>query len=85
MEEHRYPLAQYWRFRAEFLLECWQATAQSIEDLLEGNTLASGRRPFVLVYRNGVELWSRPQQILRFRDDEAATAKGVSERHPSTP
>jgi hypothetical protein len=60
MEEHRFSPAQYWRFRAEFLLEFWQAEPHSIEDLMEGRTPAPGRRPFVLVYRNGVELWSRP-------------------------
>ena len=68
MEDHCYSLTEYWRFRAEFLLEWWQATPQSSEDLLEGHTPPPGRRPFLLVYRNGVELWSRPAPQLRFRD-----------------
>jgi hypothetical protein len=70
MEDYCYSPAQYWRFRAEFLLEGWQAQPHAIEDLLEGRTLAAGRRPFVLVYQNGVELWSRPQQPpMRFREE----------------
>jgi hypothetical protein len=70
MEEHGFSPTQYWRFRAEFLLECWQGEPHSIEDLLEGRTLAAGRRPFILVYRQGVELWSRPPRPpMRFRED----------------
>ena len=68
MEDYRYSLAQYWQFRAEFLLEWWKAEPQSIEDLLEGHTPPAGPRSFLLVYRNGVELWSRPAPQLRFRD-----------------
>ena len=70
MEDYRYSPAQYWRFRAEFLLEWWQATPQSIEGLLEESTVAAGRRLFVLVYRQGLELWSRPPRPpMRFRED----------------
>src|SRR5215831_4746991 len=36
MEDYRYSLAQYWQFRAEFLLEGWQAEPHSIDGLLEG-------------------------------------------------
>ena len=66
--EDRYSPSQYWQFRSEFLLEGWQAEPHSIEGLLEGRILAAGRRPFVLVYREGMELWSRPAPQLRFRD-----------------
>ena len=69
MEEHRYSATQYWRFRAEFLLEFWKAESHEIGDLLEGCTLAAERRPFVLVYRQGVELWSPPRPPMRFRED----------------
>src|SRR5262245_26659897 len=58
MEDFRFSPAQYWQFRAGFLHEWWEAMPHAIEDVLEGRTLAPGRRPFVLVYQNGVELWS---------------------------
>jgi hypothetical protein len=75
MEDYCYSLAQYWQFRSEFLLEGWQAEPHSIDDLLEGRTVADGRRLFVLVYRNGVELWSRPAPQLRFRDPNESAYK----------
>ena len=83
MEEHRYSASQYWRFRAECLLEGWRAEPHSIEDLLEGRTLAAGRRPFVLVYRHGIELWSRPQPVLRFREDEEPACEDHRYSHSS--
>jgi hypothetical protein len=84
MEEHGFSPAQYWRFRAEFLLEFWQAEPHSIEDLLEGRALAAGRRPFVLVYQNGVELWSRPPRpSAHFREDEEPACE--DHRYSSSP
>jgi hypothetical protein len=84
MEEHGFSPAQYWRFRAEFLLQFWQAEPHAIEDLLEGRTLAAGRRPFVLVYREGLELWSRPPRPpTRFREDEEPACEATSQySHP---
>jgi len=79
MEDHGFSSTEYWRFRAEFLLEWWKAKPHSIEDVLEGRTLGAGRRPFVLVYKQGVELWSRPPQApMRFREDEASAEIGVA-------
>ena len=84
MEDYRFSPAQYWQFRAQFLLEFWKAEPDSIEDLLEGRTLAPGRRPFVLVYRQGVELWSRPPApLMRFREGEVSAEIGLSEERHS--
>jgi hypothetical protein len=78
MEDYRFSPAQYWQFRAEFLLEFWQAEAHAIEDLLEGRTVAPGRRPFVLVSLSRV--WScgagrpvRPRIFARTRSRPAKT------------
>jgi hypothetical protein len=88
MEDHRYSPSQYWQFRAEFLLEYWKAESHEIGDLLEGCTLAAERRPFVLVYRQGVELWSRPPRPpMRFREDRESIEQDTRDvaRQDGTP
>jgi hypothetical protein len=80
LEDYRFSPARSWEFRDGFLLEWWKAEPYAIEDLLEGRALPPGRRPFVLVYAQGLELWSRPPQArLRFRDEEEAAEIGWSE------
>ena len=84
LEDYRFSPAQYWRFRAGFLLEWWKAEPHSIEDLLEGRSPAAGRWPFVLVYRRGVELWSRPPApLMHFREAEVSAEIGLSEERHS--
>jgi hypothetical protein len=81
MDDYRFSLAEYWRFRAELLLEWWKAEPHAVADLLEGHAPAADRRPFVLVYRRGVELWSRPPRPpMRFREDREAGEAAESDR-----
>jgi hypothetical protein len=73
LENYRFSPTQYWRFRAELLLECWRAEPHSIGDLLEGRTLGVVRRPFVLIYKQGLELWSLPPRPpMRFCEAETS-------------
>jgi hypothetical protein len=77
MEDYRFSPAQYWQFRAQFLHEWWEAMPHPIADLLEGRTVAVGRHPFLLVYQQAVELWSRPPRPpAHFREDEEPACEG---------